>query len=124
MVNAGTGQSTFGWVIVGLGTPDGREIQSLAEGLSTSGSWKGSEVVENDKWYYTSFHIGINGVYESRTATGAYPEQGGAVFHVNSGGRGLPSACSLVLQFTDVKGGSTAFVVLGEAWTTAAPASE
>lgn len=96
---------------------------SLSPGLfTTHHSYLGSKVITDGIWYYTRFRFTGDITWSAITCTGNYDDSGGTVFSTNTETLGAASAgvksANITLGFNDNFGGTSAYVVLGEAKTT------
>lgn len=93
-----------------------------AGSFTTNNSWAGSKVITEDAWYYTRFQFIGDTNCIAVTCTGNYTDAGGTLFFTNSqtiSDTLRVKSSNLMLWFSDNHGGSAAYMVLGEAKTTA-----
>lgn len=93
-------------------------------GFTTNHSFGGSKVMSHNVWYYVHLRVEEDGFYTVTTSTGDYAINGGTVFDTRTGyydsrHRISPAIAQLQAGFGDNYGGTGAFMVLGEARTTA-----
>lgn len=94
-----------------------------AGSFTTDHSWNALIVLTDDTWYYTRYHFTGNTNWNVVTCTGNYTDAGGTAISTQTQTTGVfgtwIKSTNLMIGFGDNYGGTNAYVVLGEAKTTA-----
>jgi len=108
------GNGAYGDFNLNINIPNCEYNQCLVH-CTTSFSWTGSAVIQNETWYYT--RISVNSAFEvtSVTAMGNYDDQGGNVIQTKTAITNASSVTGpIVVRFYDTYATSGDYAVVGE----------